>query len=75
MTYYNQIEELVAQYPDFWDYYGIHRNSRIDQIFNNPLRFIEETFMYASKKLLAPTSNGEDDELRPKLSEARAAHY
>jgi len=74
MTYYNQIEELVAQYPDFWDYYGIHRNSRIDQIFNNPLRFIEETFMYASKKLLAPTSNGEDDELRPKLSEARAAH-
>lgn len=68
------MEQLTTQYPDFWDYYGIHRNKRIGQLFNDPIWFIEETFSHASKKLLAPISYNEDDELRPKLSDARAAH-
>lgn len=74
LSFYNQIEQLVTQYPDFWDYYCIHRNVRAGQFFSDPLKFIRDTFMYASKKLLAPTSNGEVDEFRLELSDARAAH-
>ncbi|NPV90909.1 MAG: hypothetical protein HPY50_09065 [Firmicutes bacterium] len=74
MTYQNQLEHLVNRYPDSWDYYGIHRNNSVDNFFKNPTLFIENTFMFASKKLLAPMANANSDWMRPQLSDARAAH-
>jgi len=75
MTYQNQLENLVNHNnPNSWDYYGIHRDTNVDQFFDNPIRSIEETFMIASKILLAPMANADSDHMRPQLSAARAAH-
>ena len=74
MTYYNQIKQLVTQCADFWDYYNIHHYRDIDQFFNEPVSFIKNTFMYASKKLLAPRDEATSDLMYPAISDARAAH-
>lgn len=74
MNLYDQLTELVTQYPDSWDYYRIHRNKSIDSFFVAPSSFINQTFMYASKRLLF-SEDDTDKYIRDfEISAARSAH-
>ncbi len=76
LSYREQIEHAVTSYPEFWDYYNLHRNDSIDVYFDDPKWFIKQTFMFAEKKLLAPVDKHEDfqNSRNPELSVPRAAH-
>jgi len=76
-TYMNEIENAIKTYSDFWDYYGIHKNKSINEIFDNPKSFIENTFEYAEKRCLVPCNDNltlNYHSHRPLLSDSRSAH-
>lgn len=71
MTYYEELEATRREHPDAWDYYGIHRKDQVDDYFQDPCSFIQDTFMHAKKCRLVSTRDGFD---RIDISQARAAH-
>lgn len=71
MTYYEELEAMRREHPDALDYYGIHRKDQVDDYFQDPCSFIQDTFMHAKKCRLVSTRDRFD---RIDISQARAAH-
>ena len=74
MTYYENIEMMRQNHPDTWDYYKIHRNRFIEEYFEDPSCFIQNTFMHAQKGKLLPNQLNGGQITQPGISNARAAH-
>lgn len=71
MTYYAEMENMRQNYPDIWDYYRIHRCQQVEDYFQYPCDFLQETFTYAQKQGLIPTRDNLD---WFRTLESRAAH-
>jgi len=72
MTYLKQVRDIISNSKYSWDYYGLHYSRSFSNIFNNPNGFINETFLFAGKKMLMTTDDYTCVSIN--TTQARAAH-